>query len=214
MKIRELFETSAHYDTTELVQYWIDKNKINSTSFHIRDDGSIDILDDDFVISDVLLNEDGEFPIKINSSHRLTIFSNKFSSFKNFPTVIACEHPKQFSLRLFNKLCINLKSLEGCPTHLEGIVDLHNGPKLSLSRIDKYIKRIQTALYVPNEYKGPMLSILKIKELQWVDTLGGTAAAPLARACDIVSTHLVKDRNIMDCQEELMNAGLEEYAQL
>lgn len=215
MKIRELFETSAHYDTTEILEWWKDKRLISDNEVSANADGSITINTDDFIIVNNMLDADGTFPLKIVSQQKLTICAPKLTSFKNFPNTIICNHDKQFSLRLFNKDHPKLKTLEGCPEFLDGIVDLSNGSNLTLSGIHKHIKRIQTGLYVPFEYKGPLLSVLKIKELEWVGTLSSEDSAPeLFKATELISNHLQRGRNILNCQEDLIDYGLEEYAQL
>jgi len=71
-------------------------------------------------------------------------------------------------------------------------------------------------LRILNRIKSNMLGILKIKGLEKLDKIqhGIFATPDFNKAYSIVNEHLSGNRNILECQEELIDAGLKDYAEL
>ena len=83
----------------------------------------------------------------------------------------------------------------------------HNELK-SLEGIHKQIKILNgTANFNGNDITSNVLGVMRIKGLVSVFFDNKEVSA-------IINDHLKKDRDIFACQEELINAGFEEYAKL
>ena len=86
----------------------------------------------------------------------------------------------------------------------------------TLSGLNKYVEEIEQAIGVSGiDLSGGLLGLLKIKNLTAIQ-YGFGSDNPLDRALKIVDSYLpVKSSDaIMDCQDELIDAGLEEYARV
>lgn len=86
----------------------------------------------------------------------------------------------------------------------------------SISSLHKYVEEIEQAIGLTSvNISGGLLGLLKIKGLSAVQ-YGFSSGDPLDRALTIVDKYLpVKSaEDIMDCQDELIDAGLKEYAKL
>lgn len=121
-------------------------------------------------------------------------------------------------------------SLKGCPTHVDGSVDLCKmrkikslefAPKVStgwyripdhiesIVGIENYIKKIDGTLYLETLYiKNGGIGILLI---EGVDRIDGTVAL-LTPPFLIIEKYIGRPDEIFACQTELMDAGYEDYA--
>jgi hypothetical protein len=113
--------------------------------------------------------------------------------------------PKSIEGSLDLNECINLKTLEGCPEEIGGDLLLSNCTLHSLKYLPKVVKG---SIYIPTGMPATeFLRLLRIKEAKAIFTIG------TLRIGDILTRHL-KTRDIMECQDALIDAGLEEYAKL
>ena len=86
----------------------------------------------------------------------------------------------------------------------------------TLSGLNKYVEEIERALGISGvDLTGGLLGLLKIKNLIGLQ-YGFGSDKPLDKALKIIDNYLpVKTSDdIMDCQDELIDAGLEEYARV
>jgi len=100
--------------------------------------------------------------------------------------------------------CEKLESLEGAPISIKGAVHVMNCPKLTKLSHFKYIKWDMDLSNTPIDN---LLYVFKIKELTVIKTGND-------KVDKIINKHLSSDRDIMACQEELIEAGLGRYARL
>lgn len=113
---------------------------------------------------------------------------------------------------------IELSFREEIPANLRSDYDVISfylpwAKPFTLKAIDKHFPNARLIhFYKPSKIIGNVLGLLKIKSLQQL-TWEGQGVMP--EWLKIINDHLLSpERSIMDCQEELMDAGLEEYAQL
>jgi hypothetical protein len=101
-----------------------------------------------------------------------------------------------------------LTSLDGAPLFVGGEIDCSHNKLTSLKGIHKQIKYIGgPADFSDNPIKSHVLGLLKIDKLQSVrlDDI---------EVEKIINKHIKGDRDIFACQEELIEAGYPEFAQL
>ncbi len=101
-----------------------------------------------------------------------------------------------------------LTSLEGAPSSIGGDLDCFSNCLSSLHNIHKQIKHIGGyADFRKNPITSCVLGLLLIDGLEkvYLNTNGVE---------DIINKHLKGDRDVFACQEELIEAGYEEFAQL
>lgn len=102
----------------------------------------------------------------------------------------------------------SITSLEGVPSSIGGPLGFYNNKLTSLHNIHKLIKHIGgKADFEKNPITSCVLGLLLIDGLKIV-------CLDNVRLDIIMNTHLAGDRDIFACQEELIEAGLDEYAQL
>jgi bifunctional DNA-binding transcriptional regulator/antitoxin component of YhaV-PrlF toxin-antitoxin module len=115
-----------------------------------------------------------------------------------------------------------ITGFEGFPKHIGGDLNLKGNPITSLSGMHRHITEIKGRLTIPQTVREGLLSALKINGItdlvvhtRMKDILHSKKEGParLARAVDIVKKHL-KDKDTLAAQEELIDAGLEEFATL
>ena len=106
--------------------------------------------------------------------------------------------------------CFNndISSLEGAPEFIGGHFNCHTNNLTSLHNIHKQIKHIGGHVsFENNPIKSHVLGLLLIDGLQLV-------FLDIEEVEKILNKHLKGDRDIFACQEELIEAGFDEYAQL
>jgi hypothetical protein len=102
----------------------------------------------------------------------------------------------------------HLTSLEGVPMIIRGNLTANKNNLTSLKGIHKQIKQIDgSAFFEYNPIRSHVLGLLKIKNLIRVYLTGDEIE-------DIVNKYLKGDKDIFACQEELIEAGYPEFAQL
>ena len=106
-----------------------------------------------------------------------------------------------------------ITSLEGCPKHIENDFVAHDCKITNLHNIHKHINFIGSSSIVSdldlrnNPIKSHVLGVLKIKgkfSLQLSNT----------KVKKIINKYLRGNQNMLECQQELIDAGFEEFAQL
>jgi len=119
-------------------------------------------------------------------------------SFENFPTRI---------LGNLYAYDTNVESFDGLQTEVDGGVDLTMNQKLiDWVGVYKHLPRIGGALKFDVDYvKRGGLGVLLIKELSEISSGNSDVDA-------IINKYLRSDRNIFDCQEELIDAGFAHLA--
>lgn len=125
--------------------------------------------------------------------------NNKLTSLKGVPTLVEGD---------FNCGDNKLVSLEGIASEIAGDLDCCDNLLTSLEGIHKHIKHIGGHAYFQNNpIKSHVLGLLRISGLQGV-ILGSRDVER------IINKYLKGDRDILACQEELIAAGREDFAQL
>ena len=106
----------------------------------------------------------------------------------------------------------NITSLEGGPSYVGGHFGCWNTKIKSLYNIHKEIKHIGHMFFLSNTIESHILGVMFIKGLQKVEFYNGNTEQKQVE--NIINKHLGSDRNIHDAQEELIEAGLAEFAKL
>lgn len=102
-----------------------------------------------------------------------------------------------------------ISSFDGAPRKIRGSLMLHRNKFSSISGIQKHIDELEGELYlVDNDIRGGLLGLLLVKKLKRV-TLGGR----LQEVEKIINKYL-PEGDMIDCQNELYDAGFGEYAKL
>ena len=101
-----------------------------------------------------------------------------------------------------------ISSLEGFPREVGSFVSIENNHLTSLHNIHKFIPKMAGMLYLRNnKIVSHVLGILLIDGLT-ICLLGNRDVQ------SIINKHLKGERDVFACQEELIEAGFEEFAQL
>ena len=152
-------------------------------------------------------------------SESLFVSHNALTSLKGSPSFIgrnlSCNDNKLTSLEgapssvggsLF---CNNneLTSIEGAPSQIGGYFYCRNNKLTSLSNIHKYIKEVNGYInFEDNPIKSSVLGLVKINGL--------TNVMFDDKKLEKIMNKYLPLGDIFDCQEELIEAGLEEFAEL
>ena len=144
------------------------------------------------ILSEMGKQED-PFPRVFYGSH------NKLTSLEGAPSVVNgnfyCSHNQ-------------LTSLVGAPSVINGYFACSSNKLTSLAGIHKIIKEIHgVADFYNNPIKSNVLGLMRIKGLTEV-------FLDNRQVRDILNKYLAGDRDIIRCQSELQDAGLEEFAKL
>ena len=101
-----------------------------------------------------------------------------------------------------------LTSLQGAPSVVKGDFYCYSNKLTSLAGIHKIVKEIHGfANFYDNPIKSNVLGLMRIKGLTRVILANKQVE-------NILNKYLTGDRDIIKCQSELLDAGLEEYAKL
>jgi hypothetical protein len=235
MKIKELFEeqySEEYKRTQELIKSWLNtpNSKLSSLdkgilNYHItiNSDGSINASGDRLFIIDEMLDNNGEYPIRIKRANKIVIAAGNLTSFKNFPTEM--EYGFRNKVYIFKLIefkydtMSKLTSFEYFPSKLNGSIQIGSrAPNLSFAKIDNYIKEMNGIIFISPTYSGPLLSFLKIKGEPVLMSFGEDVNkdSKIVKALGIINNHLsiTGNRDILGCQDELIDNGLSEYAKL
>jgi hypothetical protein len=174
-----------------------------------------------------LLDDNLELKIPLEQTAEIQITCT-INSFKNFPEKIV--HNGKYRNKVYNWALRSyyhqpkVTSLEGFPQYIDGNVDIAAFTELNYSKVYNYIKEITGFIIINAKYEGPMLGFLKIKGLQSIsydfvyskkfNSYVEVSKSRFKQAIDIVNKYLKTDRDILGCQDELIENGLSEYAKL
>lgn len=105
-----------------------------------------------------------------------------------------------------------IKSLERAPQYIGGLLDCYGTKITSLHNIHKQIKHIGEEFHLNSKITSHVLGVMLIKGLKKI--VFPIHSQNQTQVENIINRHLAGDRNAHDCQEELLEAGLVEYAKL
>ena len=169
---------------------------------------------------DVYGEDLGENPDQYNESlscNRLSLTSlegcpkkimGDFSCFNNLLTSL--KGGPEYVDDIFTCTHNMIETLEGCPSYLGNDAYFNNNKLTSLHNVHKHIKTFKGSLisFSHNPIKSHVLGLLLIDGLYGV-------ILDNHEVSEIIDKHLEPGmRDIFACQEELIEAGFEEYAQL
>lgn len=112
----------------------------------------------------------------------------------------------------FNCYMIDIKSLEGAPSYVGGNFNCSYTKITSLQNIHKQVKHIGDRFILSTTVKSHILGVMLIKGLREVVFPQGNKDQ--MQVASIINKHLKGDRNVHDVQQELIDAGLSDYAKL
>jgi hypothetical protein len=203
MKIEELFEKSqTKEEARRIVGRWCEANeRLKIDNFVFGMTGDVEEYKGNFIIYPNML-DNGILPVKVKKCKDLIVQAD-VKSFLNFPD----------SMRgfFYGNADNNIKSLSGLSIDIDGEFYASDFTNLSLSRIDKYIKSAK-GIVISETNKGPVLSLLKIKNLISVKTF--SLDKEIQQVIEILNHYLTTSKDILSCQDELIDNGLSEYAKL
>ena len=110
-----------------------------------------------------------------------------------------------------------LTSLEGCPKRASSF-DFGETNIKSFKGINKLVD-YTAKFFIPEDYSAGLLSFVLVKGLKQVKARSKTSEVvtedkPLINALDILNKHLVGGRDVIDLQQELIDSGLKQFANL
>lgn len=105
-----------------------------------------------------------------------------------------------------------ITSLEGAPRYVGEDFTCYRTKIKSLLNVHKQIKHIGGSFQLPNTIKSNVLGVMYIKGLKSIQFDQRTKKQKQVEI--IINKHLSGDRDVHACQEELLEAGLGEYAKL
>ena len=134
-------------------------------------------------------------------------FNSNLGSLKGAP---------QNGVEAFNCGNCNLTSLEGAPKKINGIFSCEGNPITSLKGIHNIIEEINGDCTFPDSIESNILGLLKIKNLKSVYFFDKNNGRTKLQIVEIINKYLPNPTTdkIIDCQNELIDAGFEEYADL
>ena len=131
------------------------------------------------------------------------------ASHMNLSSMVGC--PKIVTNK-FDVTHNSIRTLEGLPLNAQ-VVDLRNNPIQSFEGIHELRDCVE--MWIPCSITSNMLGLLKMKTLKklYCDTNFNTSNTQFHAAFKIVKYHFHHGRNLLACQEELIDAGLKDYAE-
>jgi hypothetical protein len=173
----------------------------------------------DFVINNLRLTSLAGMPKVLHGG--VSCGTNNLETLYGAPEKVSdkfsCRHNKLTSLKgapksvggYFNCEDNLISSLEGAPNTIAGVFYCSGNKLTSLKGIHKQIKYIgDFATFDGNPIKSHMLGLLKIDGLRHIYYIDNKPVQ------NIINKHLKGDKDIFACQEELIEAGFPEFAQL
>jgi hypothetical protein len=163
------------------------------------------------MIINCMFDDNNELLFPFEEVEQLTI-KDIPKTFKNFPNVV--KNGIEFQLKG------QIQSLDGFPSDISNQLNTSRILNFDLSNLNKYIQRIDGYLIINCFYEGPMLSLLKIKNLKQVSFIDWNSQkskfetekkTKLTQACNIINKYLPLG-NILACANELRIAKLYDYA--
>jgi|688.fasta_scaffold11334_7 hypothetical protein len=166
------------------------------------------------IIEHCMFDDNDELLFPIAEALRLVIW-NVPKTFKNFPEIVG-EGGIEFSTGN------QIQSLDGFPSDISNRLDTSRIRNFDFTNFNKYVKRLDGWLITSALYEGPLLSLLKIRDLKhvgFIDHHSGKSQdevkikVNLRNACNIINKYLPLG-NFIECQRELIENDLDEYAEL
>jgi len=120
--------------------------------------------------------------------------------------------------------CPNLKTFGDAKSKCLDLI-LYDIGDVPLAEVPHHFEVTSTIfLTASSAYRKPVLSVLKVKGPwnnvasrlgvnNWRNDPGNAKSKEVEKVCLILSKH-AKSRNILECQEELIDAGFKDYAEL
>lgn len=225
MKLTEVAKQSATF--SEEASEWLTANKITKW---IPTAGESIVITQHVKITKPVPN--GKIPVKIFSV--VGDFSARdvgLVTLENFPTRVVgkfeiddnknlktLEHGPQIVVGEFSCSGTGISSFEHAPKDIGGSTRAYSCNFTNLHNIHKQIKKLSGILNLENNHiKSHVLGLLMIKGLRRVNFMSHLAGSKLSEAEVILNKYLkldVSDRDIIKIQEEIIQAGLGEYAKL
>ncbi|MGI0076851.1 MAG: hypothetical protein ACREAU_05545, partial [Nitrosopumilaceae archaeon] len=112
----------------------------------------------------------------------------------------------------FNCADTDITSLEGAPSQVGSNFISYKTNITSLHNIHKQIKHIGNKFYLSKTTNSNVIGVMFIRGLKSIEF--HQRSEEQKQVENIINRHLKRDRNIHDCQEELIEAGLSEYAKI
>ena len=126
--------------------------------------------------------------------------------------------PEKIHLNIIVERCENLRSLEYAPMEVVSSAYFFDTNIQSLAGIGKnYLRKIGKYLYLPDSIKSNILGLFLIKGVDTIhfdDNNEYENNKPLHEVINIFYRVRRDGEGLLECKEELMNAGLKEYAKL
>jgi len=121
--------------------------------------------------------------------------------------------PKKVKYTYDCRNCYKLTSLKGLPSELRSSLTALESPIKSISGLDKILHSCANMHIDLKDIKGGILSLLKIKDLIHINA-GRAGLYPEERKISEIINRFLPEGDIFKCQQELIDAGFEEQAQL
>lgn len=238
MKIRELLLQEAPLLSPEdkavdLEIKAIRKGKYSSNDAPIKvrfgnykiEDGMVcidDLSSLPFKLSNLMIPREGpdagKLPFKFKRCGQILLNASRLKSFEGFPDRISARGSKEYGTAALVAITINneLQTLDGISRQINGDLRLGLCHNINWSNAHKHFDYIDGFVTVSNSYNGPMLWALKIPKLRMLHFDSISKATPeQAQLMSILAKHLrTPERNVLACQEELIDNGLKDYAEL
>ena len=115
------------------------------------------------------------------------------------PPLIKCNYPPSIDINLPGS------------SSVECILDITQ-PNTSLKDISKHVSGIETLTVRNCQNATGLLGLVNLKNVGYLDLRANKNAHTLLQAEAIIQKHLQNGQDILECQEELIDAGLKEYA--
>lgn len=220
MRFKEFLNESSDKEIRATIAEW--RKELNgSKQYNYHPFGKFSIVDGKIrhespklIIHDFMC-ENGKLAIPFYSAQRIEIFikdHSNLTTFENFPEHIMFKQTGRLR-NMFDKNFDSsyelplLKSIEHFPRYISGDVSTFKLHNLNLSRCNKHISELNGKWSISREYVGPIMSTILIPGIQEVLTF-------TKEMDEILNRHLKGDKDILDLQEELVQAGYKEFAKL
>jgi hypothetical protein len=237
MKVKELFEQEPsiveknieylkHLCQIEYRQYDPKDYVANKNGTVTFKRGTSPIIDDKF-----LSKYDYELPFNISNADYITIIDSK--SCKGFPvkcTALIVKSEKITSLEALNTIAkeyvdLNIPNVKKFSGFIDTeVLSINSIGVNNFTNANKYINA-ETIVFdnidplgrrVPIKIASNVLSFLKIPKLQHIHIkqFAKDEGNEIDQVFSILNKHLQNDKDILECQEELITNGFKEYAKL
>jgi hypothetical protein len=196
MKLQELNEASN--TKKQEIAAWLDRYVVKK--YTINDDLSVNVK------GNVNLMHHGlqSIPVQFNRvTGDFDYGNNQLESLQGAPQMVG---------GYFNCSGNDLKSLQGAPREVGGGFDCSQNPLESLEGISRIIRTMKGKMYIPHTVTSHILGLARIRGLRKMGRVIG--AKRLQQAIDIIDNNINGKGNIHEAQEQMLEAGLQEFAQL